>query len=98
MPLGSQVYAIVRLSESKLCIDKMGIIGSEQFWEKYKSGCGTLINNEKDGGMGRLHFKKTWSSVGNIVHKRGLDGGCKLTWNKVLELKETGKRAKRKIN
>lgn len=55
MPLGSQVYAIVRLSECKLCIDKMGIIGSEQFWEKYKSGCETLISNEKDEGMGKLH-------------------------------------------
>lgn len=47
MPLGSQVYAIVRLSECKLCINKMGIIGSEQFWEKYKSKSGTLISNEK---------------------------------------------------
>lgn len=55
MLLGSRVYAIVRLSECKLYIDKMGIKGSEQFWEKYKSGCGTLISNEKDGGMGRLH-------------------------------------------
>lgn len=25
----------------------MGIIGSEQFWEKYKSKSGTLISNEK---------------------------------------------------